>query len=139
MAALGLGNTAPETIIDPPGNRGSPVAADLVVLLHFLYIAFATLGAALAIRWPRIVYVHLPAALWGALVEFFQLPCPLTDLEWSLRGLSADETFVERYLVPILYPPGLTADDQLVIGTAFVAINLVLYGVVLRRRASFTL
>ncbi len=110
------------------------MAADLVVLLHILYIAFATFGAALAIRWPRVTFVHLPAALWGALVEFFQLRCPLTDLEWSLRGLSADETFVERYLIPILYPPGLTAGDQLVIGTVFVTINLVLYGVVWRRR-----
>ena len=110
------------------------MAADLVVLFHVLYIGFATFGGALVIRWPRIAYAHLPAALWGALVEFFQLTCPLTTLEWSLRGLGQETTFVERYVMPIIYPPGLTRDDQFVIGTTFVAINLMFYGLALYRQ-----
>lgn len=110
------------------------MAADLVVLLHFGFVGFATFGAALVLRWPRVAYVHLPAALWGALVEFFQLTCPLTTLEWALRGQSDGTSFVERYLIPVLYPPGLTAADQIAIGIAFVLINSGLYGLVAWRR-----
>lgn len=118
------------------------LAADAVVLLHLLFILFALLGGLLVLKWRWLAWLHLPAVAWGALAEFLQLICPLTPLEIDLRRAAGEGGysggFVEHYLIPILYPSGLTAQVQLWLGGLLVAVNLVVYlGLVfalLRRR-----
>jgi len=112
--------------------------ADLIVLLHFAFVAFVVAGGMLALRWPRAAWLHLPAAAWGAAIEFFGWICPLTPLENALRQASGAGVyggdFVARYLLPILYPAGLTTDVQLLLGIGVVAVNAAIYGWVLLRR-----
>jgi hypothetical protein len=114
------------------------VAADLVVVLHFAFVVFAALGGLLVLRWPRAAWVHLPAAAWGAYVELSGTVCPLTPLENWLReggGLPTYEGgFIDRYLMPLLYPAGLTRDTQVWLGVALVGINVAAYVFALRRR-----
>ena len=111
--------------------------ADLVLVLHATFIAFVLFGGRLAFRWRRAPAVHLPAAAWGAAVEFFGLVCPLTPLENMFRragdGTGYSESFIERYLIPVLYPTELGRNLQLVLGTLVVVVNVVVYIIVLRR------
>ena len=112
--------------------------ADLVVLIHFLFVLFVIFGGLLALRWWKVVYVHLPAALWGAFIELAGGICPLTPLENALRrdaGLRGYEGgFVEHYILPVLYPRGLTRNVQFVLGGLVIAINLAVYTWVLALR-----
>jgi len=82
--------------------------ADATVLIHFGFILFVVLGGFLVFRWPRLAWVHVPAFLWGAAIELIGWRCPLTDVENALRRMGAEEgyqiTFVERYLIPVIYP-----------------------------------
>jgi Protein of Unknown function (DUF2784) len=114
--------------------------ADLVVVLHFAFVLFVVFGGLLALRWPRLAYVHLPVALYGALIELVGWICPLTPLEKRLResaGLQGYEGgFVEHYILPVLYPSGLTRNVQLVLGGLVIALNLGIYALVLRRGRS---
>jgi len=111
--------------------------ADLVVLVHSAFVLFVVLGGLLALRWPRAAWVHLPAALWGAGIEFAAGICPLTPLENHLRRLGGEAGyrggFVEHYVLPVLYPEGLTHGVQLVLGTFVLLLNLVVYAFVWRR------
>jgi len=114
------------------------LSADIVVLLHLGFILFVALGGLLVLRWPRLAWAHLPAAVWGALVEFTGWICPLTPLENRLRVAAGDLAytggFIERYIVPIVYPTGLTRGMQLALGTAVIVINLAIYCRLLNRR-----
>jgi len=107
------------------------LSADIVVLLHLGFILFVALGGLLVLRWPRLAWAHLPAVVWGALVEFTGWICPLTPLENRLRVAAGDLAytggFIERYIVPIVYPTGLTRGMQLALGTAVIVINLAIY------------
>ena len=111
--------------------------ADLVVLVHVVFIGFVTLGGLLALRWRRLPWLHLPAVGWGALVEFFGLTCPLTPLENWLRRLGGTQGysggFVERYVLPIVYPAALTRTSQVVLGAFLCAVNLMVYLLLLSR------
>lgn len=113
--------------------------ADALVVVHLAFVLFVVLGGLLALRWPRAAWVHLPAAAWGAWIEWAGWICPLTPLENRLRqrgGQSGYETtFVEQYIVPVLYPPGLSRETQWVLGALVVAVNVAVYLWVLRRRA----
>lgn len=113
------------------------VLADLVVLLHTGFVLFVVLGGLCALRWPRAVWVHLPVVLWGAGIEFLAGICPLTPLENHLRHLGGEAGyaggFVEHYILPVLYPEGLTRGIQLAIGTFVVVFNLAVYAWVWRR------
>ena len=112
--------------------------ADLVVVIHFAFVLFVVLGGLLVLRWPRLAYVHIPAAVWGTLIEFAGWICPLTPLEQSLRqragGQGYSGSFVEHYVLPMLYPTALTRDIQLLLGTSFLIVNLGVYAYLLRRR-----
>jgi hypothetical protein len=112
--------------------------AGLVVVAHMLFVAFAALGGLLALRWPAVAWVHVPAAVWAAYVELSGTFCPLTPLENTLRtraGLDVySSDFVARYLFPVLYPDGLTRNVQVLIGLLVVAINIAVYAAVLRQR-----
>ena len=120
------------------------LAADAVLLVHLAFVLFVVLGGALVLRWPRIAWAHVPAVIWGALVEFGGWICPLTPMEVTLRraageaGYSGD--FIEHYLLPVLYPEGLTHGVQLIFGAAVIAINAAVYAAaaVLRRSRSVT-
>ncbi|WP_405225201.1 DUF2784 domain-containing protein [Lentisalinibacter sediminis] len=114
------------------------LAADAVLLLHAAFIVFVVAGGLLALRWPLAAAVHLPCAAWGAGIEFTGGVCPLTPLEQRLRA-SAGEAgysggFIEHYLLPLIYPAGLTPAVQLLLGSGVILVNLVVYGIVLRRR-----
>jgi len=112
--------------------------ADLVVLLHTGFVLFVVLGGLLALRWPRAAWIHLPAALWGAGIEFAAGICPLTPLENHLRRLGGEAGytggFVEHYVLPVLYPDGLIRGVQLALGMFVLVLNLVVYAMVWRRR-----
>ncbi|HSM17822.1 MAG TPA: DUF2784 domain-containing protein [Gemmatimonadales bacterium] len=107
------------------------LGANLVVLTHVAFVAFVVLGGVLVLRWRRVMWLHLPAAVWGALIEFMNWPCPLTPLENWLRRQAGVEGyqggFIEHYLLPLLYPAGLTRDFQLGLGLAVVLVNLAVY------------
>lgn len=113
------------------------LAADAVLLLHLAFILFVVLGGLLVLRWPRLALLHLPAVAWGATVECLQLLCPLTPLENRLRRLAGERGyeggFIEHYLEPLIYPAGLTPGIQLGLGALVLLINLVPYGLLLRR------
>ncbi len=114
------------------------VLADIVLLLHASFIVFAVFGVLLAIRWPRIVWLHLPACVWAAVLEFFGFICPLTPLENWLRRAGGDAPyaggFIEHYLVPFVYPPGLNPQLQVLLGVLVVLMNGLLYWYVFRYR-----
>jgi hypothetical protein len=113
--------------------------ADLVVLVHCGFVLFVVLGGLLALRWPRAAWVHLPAALWGAGIEFAAGICPLTPLENHFRRLGGEGGysggFVEHYVLPVLYPGGLTRGVQLALGMFVLLLNVVVYAIVWRRRS----
>lgn len=113
--------------------------ADAVLGLHLAFILFVGLGGLLALRWTRVAWVHVPAAAWGAYIEMSGGICPLTPLENRLRaaagGIVYEGTFTERYLMPILYPVGLTRETQLALGLVVIAVNALIYVVVWRRAA----
>ena len=107
------------------------ILADTLVVVHLFFVAFVMLGGFLLARWPKLVWLHLPAAAWGAIIEFTGWICPLTPLENQLRILGGDSAysggFVERYLFPVLYPENLTLPIQQVLGGVVVGVNLVAY------------
>ena len=116
----------------------SGVLADLVVVAHFGFILFAIFGALLALRWRRAPWLHLPALAWGAWIEVSGGVCPLTPLENDLRRAAGEEgygaSFIEHYLLPVIYPAGLTREVQWVLAGALIAVNVALYAFVIRRR-----
>jgi len=107
------------------------IAADLVVLLHCLFVLFVVLGGILVLRYPRVAWFHVPAVLWGIGIEWLGGICPLTPLENHLRALGGQAGyqggFIEHYLLPLLYPSGLTRTMQLVLGLLVLLINAVIY------------
>lgn len=117
---------------------GYSLLADGVVLAHGLFVIFVVLGGFPVLRWPRLAWFHLPAAVWGAGIELSGGVCPLTRLEVSFRRLAGEagyaESFIEHYLVPLIYPAGLTRQGQIVLGLLAALLNLVVYGVVFLRR-----
>ena len=112
--------------------------ADAVLLFHLAFILFVVLGALLLWRFPRLVWLHLPAVIWAGLIEIGGFVCPLTPLENRLRRLSGEAGyqggFIEHYLLPIIYPDGLPRGVQFGLGVAVLVINLLAY-TWLRRRA----
>lgn len=107
------------------------VSADMVLLLHLSFVLFVIFGGLAVSRWLRLAWFHLPAVLWGAIVELGGWTCPLTFLENYLRRMGGGDaysaTFLERYLNPLLYPLGLTRHTQLVFGISALLINLAIY------------
>lgn len=113
--------------------------ADGIVVLHFLFIAFVVLGGLLALCWPRrLAWMHLPAACWGAAIELSGWICPLTPLENRFRQAAGEAgyagSFIDHYLLPILYPAGLTREIQYGLAAVVIVVNLAVYGGLLRRR-----
>lgn len=114
------------------------LAADAVLLLHALFVLFVVAGGLLVLWRPVLAWLHLPAAAWGVVIELFGWLCPLTTLENRLRRAAGeagyDGGFVEHYVVPLLYPPGLTRGLQFWLAGVVIAVNLLVYGFLLYRR-----
>jgi hypothetical protein len=112
------------------------VLATATALLHFAFIAFVIFGGLLVLRWPRLMWLHLPAAAWGVLIEFFSWYCPLTKWEnHFLREAGRagyDGGFVAHYIMPVIYPAGLTRGIEIAIGAFVLILNAVIYWRVFR-------
>src|SRR5436305_12833930 len=112
--------------------------AALGVVFHLGFVLSVCVGGLLARRWPRVLWFHLPAALWAIWVEFSSPVCPLTPLENHFRRLGGEASysggFIKHYILPVLYPSGLTRPVQVVLGIFVVLLNLSVYAVVWRRR-----
>ena len=113
------------------------IAADFVVALHLAFVVFVVLGGLLTWRNPALAWLHLPAAAWGAYAEMTATVCPLTPLENALRASGGatgySDSFVEHYLMPLLYPAGLTSSDQRWLGAIVIGINVVIYAITIVR------
>jgi len=113
------------------------LASDLIVVLHLLFILFVAAGGLLVLRRPRIALLHLPAVGWGAFIEYSGGICPLTPLENHFSHLAGRQGyaggFIDHYLLPIVYPEGLTREIQIGLGLAVVAVNAGVYLLLIRR------
>ena len=118
------------------------VLADAVLLAHLAFIAFAALGALALPRRPRLAWLHLPALAWAAYVVIAGATCPLTPLENLLRRTGGEagyaESFIERYLLPLVYPAAVQGEAgrgwQVALGLALLGVNAAAYAWVLLRR-----
>lgn len=115
-----------------------PLLADLVLIVHLAFVVFVLFGGLLVLKWRWIAWLHLPAAVWGAVVEFTGWICPLTPLENWLRAQGGEASyrsdFIAQYLLPLLYPEGLTHNVQLLLGTGVVVVNAAVYVWLWRRQ-----
>jgi hypothetical protein len=111
---------------------GWSILADMLLVLHAAFIAWATLGALAVQRWPWLAWLHLPALAWGVWIEATAGLCPLTPLEWSLRQRAGEQgrtgSFIDHYLGALIYPQGLTPAAQWRIALLLAALNVLLYG-----------
>lgn len=114
------------------------IAADALVLLHLLFILLVLFGGLLVLKWRRLIGWHVPMVVWGALAEFFQLPCPLTGWENAMRHAAGQSGyaggFIEHYLYPLVYPSGLTPRLQLWLGALVLLVNVSVYLQLFRAR-----
>lgn len=112
--------------------------ADIVLLAHSAFIVFVLLGGLLLLRWPRLVWLHIPAVIWVVFVELTGWLCPLTPLENYFRALAGGSvyqgSFIDRYLLPLVYPAGLTPFVQLLLAGVVIAFNLIVYSAIIRLR-----
>jgi hypothetical protein len=113
-------------------------AADAILVAHLAFVLFVVFGALLLLRWPRLAWLHIPAVVWAAFIEFSGMICPLTPLEVALRQRAGQAGygggFIDHYVVSLLYPEGLTQNTQAMLGAVVVAINAAIYIVAFRRR-----
>jgi hypothetical protein len=113
--------------------------ADLVLVFHLAFIAFAAFGGLLALRYPQILWLHLPALVWGVVVQWADLICPLTPLENDMRMRSGEAVFaggfIERFVSQLLYPENLTLELRYVLGVLLLVVNVAVYTHVMIRRS----
>jgi hypothetical protein len=111
--------------------------ANLVVLVHFAFLLFVSIGALAVLRWRWLAWVHVPAALWGVLIEFSGWICPLTPLENLLRRRAGEVGyeggFIDHYVAGVIYPEGLTRRSQVVLGILVLAFNAGMYALYVMR------
>lgn len=114
------------------------IAADFLVVMHLAFIVFVLFGGLLVLKWGKVSILHIPCVLWAVLIEFGGWVCPLTPLEHHFREVAGDAGytggFINHYLMPVIYPEGLTQEIQVALGIFVLAINLGVYGVVLVKR-----
>tara|TARA_B100001123_G_scaffold301496_1_gene336450 strand:- start:22 stop:390 length:369 start_codon:yes stop_codon:yes gene_type:complete len=107
------------------------IAANLILIVHLIFILFVVFGALLFFASTKIIFIHIPAIIWGSYIELTNSICPLTYLEnWLLQKANLttySEGFIQNYLVPIVYPVNLTKDIQIYLGIALIVINIVIY------------
>ena len=113
------------------------LAADLTLIVHFAFIIFVVFGALLFFVSTKIIYVHVPALIWGIYIELTHSVCPLTYLEnWFLQKANLttySEGFIQNYLVPIVYPKNLTDNLQIYFAIVLIAANMIMYGLIISK------
>ena len=113
------------------------LAADLTLIVHFVFILFVVFGALLFFVTTKIIFIHIPAFIWGSYIELTHSICPLTYLEnWFLNKANLtiySEGFIQNYLVPIVYPADLTKDLQIYLGITLIVVNIIIYGFILNK------
>ena len=113
------------------------LAADVTLIVHFAFIIFVVFGALLFFVSTKIIYVHVPALIWGIYIELTHSVCPLTYLEnWFLQKANLttySEGFIQNYLVPIVYPKNLTEDLQTYSAIALIVANMIMYGLIISK------
>ena len=113
------------------------MTANLTLIVHFAFILFVVFGALLFFVTTKIVFIHIPAFLWGSYIELTQSICPLTYLEnWFLHKANLtkySEGFIQNYLIPIVYPANLTKDLEIYLGIALIVVNMIIYGFIISR------
>ena len=113
------------------------LTANLILIVHFIFIIFVVFGALLFFVVKKIVFIHIPALIWGSYIELTHSICPLTYLEnWFLNKANLtiySEGFIQNYLVPIVYPPDLTKDLQIYLGITLIVVNIIIYGFILNK------
>ena len=113
------------------------LAADLILIVHFIFIIFVVFGALLFFVVKKIVFIHIPAFIWGSYIELTHSICPLTYLEnWFLDKANLtiySECFIQNYIVPIVYPTDLTKNLQIYLGITLIVINIIIYGLILNK------
>ena len=118
------------------------IAADLVLVVHFLFILFAIFGGLLLLHHRWIVWLHIPAMGWAAMISFAGWICPLTPLENALRRAAGEEAysggFINRYIAPVIYPEGYTREIAVAAGVAVLVINLLIYSFVILHKRKLT-
>ncbi|WP_265949826.1 DUF2784 domain-containing protein [Dechloromonas sp. A34] len=111
--------------------------ADAVLLLHLAFILFVVLGVLPVWHFRQLAWLHVPAVIWAGVIEFSGRVCPLTPLENHLRRLGGEAGytggFIENYLLPVIYPPGLSREMQFALGLVVIVINGLAYGWLLFR------
>jgi hypothetical protein len=114
------------------------LAADFVLLTHLAFIALVVAGALPVFRYAWFAWIHLPAAAWGFFVELTGRVCPLTTLENTLRFEAGQQgyatSFVQHYLMPLIYPAGLTRNGQVWLAGLVFAFNAIIYFLIFRRK-----
>jgi len=113
------------------------ILADIVMVTHLVFVLFVVFGGLLVLRWQQWRWFHFPAFAWGVVIELTGWICPLTPLENHLRRSGGEEGyetgFIDHYIVPVLYPEGMTRSDQIILGLLVLVINAVVYGRVIRQ------
>ena len=113
------------------------LAANLILIIHFVFIIFVVFGALLFFVVKKIIFIHIPAFIWGSYIELTHSICPLTYLEnWFLNKANLTmypEGFIQNYLVPIVYPVDLTKDLQIYLGITLIVVNIIIYGFILNK------
>ena len=113
------------------------LAANLILIIHFVFIIFVVFGALLFFVVKKIVFIHIPALIWGSYIELTHSICPLTYLEnWFLNKANLtiySEGFIQNYIVPIVYPTDLTKNLQIYLGITLIVINIIIYGLILNK------
>ena len=113
------------------------LAADLTLIVHFAFILFVVFGALLFFVTTKIIFIHIPAFIWGSYIELTHSICPLTYLEnWFLDKANLtiySEGFIQNYIVPIVYPTDLTKNLQIYLGITLIVINIIIYGLILNK------
>lgn len=107
------------------------LGADLLLIIHLLFIGFVVLGGFMLLKWRWLIFVHLPAVLWAATLEFQGWICPLTPLEQALRRMGDQQGysggFIQHYILPVIYPPALEDELQFILGVLVILINVIIY------------
>lgn len=114
------------------------IAADFVIFLHSAFIVFVLAGGLLVFKWRWVIWLHVPAALWGSMIVIVGWICPLTPIENMLRqagGLEAySNSFIEQYLIPVIYPQGLSREIFIAMGMVVIVINVIIYTILFVKR-----
>ncbi|MET0104485.1 MAG: DUF2784 domain-containing protein [Sedimenticola sp.] len=114
------------------------LGADLVLLIHFSFILFVVLGGLLVLRWNKLAWLHVPCVIWGVTIDAMGWICPLTPLENSLRIAGGERGyeggFIEHYLLPLIYPLGMSRGEQIALAMLALLLNLAIYAIVVKRR-----